>query len=179
MYAKDIDTTDKKAMIAYLENHPRYYTLNSWNGLTSYSNNVKLHKLPIPDDLVDKAYEFIGLEHPEFDMDCQDLIQDFEYETGYSIGVNGRSGGYLVMYDTILDEKSKTRKTICHSVDSDADFSEWSMDELRDRTKIVMRFDKLCDDIIDLFIDHLQRCDIDDVVIIRKEIERAISYPVS
>jgi hypothetical protein len=37
-------------------------------------------------------------------------------------------------------------------VDDDADFSEWSMEELEDRARLVRKFDKLCDACVESFI---------------------------
>lgn len=48
MFFKEVDLTDRKAMIFFLANHFRYYTINPWNRLTSYANNVKLQNLEIP-----------------------------------------------------------------------------------------------------------------------------------
>lgn len=35
----------KKEMIEFLKNHKRYWTMNSWNGSSSYANNVKIYNL--------------------------------------------------------------------------------------------------------------------------------------
>lgn len=40
-YEKKVNTKDRKEMIAFLKNHFRYDTMNSWNRSTSYANNVK------------------------------------------------------------------------------------------------------------------------------------------
>jgi hypothetical protein len=37
-------------------------------------------------------------------------------------------------------------------LDESEDFTEWSMDRLRDRVKIVQEFDKLCDDCVAEFV---------------------------
>ena len=44
---KTVDYTNRNEMIAFLTNHFRYSTMNSWNQMTSYANNVKLHNLLI------------------------------------------------------------------------------------------------------------------------------------
>lgn len=45
-------------------------------------------------------------------------------------------------------------------IDSDADFEDWTVDELKDRVKLVQDFDKLCDDIVDYVKDLLDRSEI-------------------
>lgn len=40
-----------------------------------------------------------------------------------------------------------------HDIDQDADFEEWTMEELKDRVKLVQEFDKACDDYIATMID--------------------------
>ena len=157
MFKKNIDTNDRSAMIKFLSNHSRYYTMNSWNRSSSYANNVKIYNLAIPADLVDKAYDFVSIGSDDYDLAVRSIIHDFYIETGYNIGSNGRSGGYLVLYD----DKS------ARSIDKDEDFNNWGDDELRDRVKLVSKFDECCDDIIDTFIDHLKNCTIGTIEVTR------------
>lgn len=60
MFFKEVDKNDRNAMIEFLSNHFRYYTMNSWNRLTSYANNVKIYNLPIDTEIHDKAYDFLS-----------------------------------------------------------------------------------------------------------------------
>lgn len=177
-------------MVAYLEGHFRYNTMNSWNRATSYARNVKINRLTFPDsDTRNRAYELVGVDEA-FD-DIRFLMQEFaeahEYE--WQVGFNGRSSGYLVLYPggrrpsqykswcsacgqgncTDATESNKkcgrcgndTRynqqrfEIFTHpgkGVDQGEDFSEWSVDRLRDRVNLVMDFDKLCDDCVATFI---------------------------
>lgn len=147
MYAKKIDMRSRKAMTEFLENHFRYYTMNSWNRSTSYANCVKYHKLNLNKEQQDKFFEMLDMEYNDFyEIYVPNLIADFKRETGYDAGFNGRSGGYLVMYDTEWDG-DRLRTYPGRSIDQDEDFSEWSLSELKERVRLVQRFDKLCDDI--------------------------------
>lgn len=150
-FEKEIDFRSRKSMTDFLRNHFRYYTANSWNRLTSYANKVKLYDLDLPEEIRDKAYDFWGAEHDEFNWDVDDMIDEFKMQTGYDAGFNGRSSGYLVLYDT---ERGKDNKLypICASIDSDGDYEHWSLDELKGRAKLVQQFDRLCDEIRELFI---------------------------
>lgn len=87
----------KKVMIAFLSEHFRYSTMNSWNNATSYAHNLKIHKV-IPSQYQDIAYELI--EQGDIYDDINHLIGEFEreYQYIYQAGFNGRSGGYLVLY---------------------------------------------------------------------------------
>jgi len=85
----------RKDMVAYLTDHFRYYTGNSWNRSTSYAANVKLHRI-MPGDL--NGYDFLQTE--EAFWNGRDVIREFEERHKYEwqIFSNGRSSGYLVLY---------------------------------------------------------------------------------
>lgn len=186
MYKTKVDLRSRKAMVEFLTNHFRYCTMNSWNGNSSYANNVKYYNLDLTNEQASKFFEMLNMEDSEF-YECymEPLIEGFREETGYTVGVNGRSGGYLVVYKfewETLDYKS--RCTSCHQlsyadakegdckcgkcgkdtrvnltrplrrmrtlmggIDQDEDFEDWSLDSIRERVKMVQRFDELCDDI--------------------------------
>lgn len=89
----------RKEMILFLANHQRYDTMSSWNRGTSFSRNIKLHRIQFPDtetrnrawELLDVDEAFAGFDH---------TIAEFNARHGYSYQIhrNGRSGGYLVLY---------------------------------------------------------------------------------
>ena len=187
MYFKKVDMRSRKAMTEFLENHFRYSTMNSWNGSTSWANNVKCYNLGLTDEQRSKFFELIDSDDSEFyDFYVHERIVEFRNETGYDAGFNGRSGGYLVMYDGVYEDLGyKSRCTECgqlnyksieesnnvcgrcgkparvnltkpirtfkvypgRSIDADVDWSEYSLDGLRERVKLVQRFDQLCDEI--------------------------------
>lgn len=185
-FRKPVDMRSRDAVTAYLENHFRYSTMNSWNRATSYAHNVKLHQLPVPDD----AWEIV--ETNGFWLRANALVRayDREHDYRYQAGFNGRSGGYLVMYtgekkqtdhttrcDTCGILTKYTEEQPCHvegcggylekldspafkvatfpgcGIDMNEDFSGWSMDSLKDRAQLVMRFDRLADDLLALLLD--------------------------
>lgn len=162
MFSSKVDKRSRAAMVHFLENHFRYYTANSWNRSTSYANNVKIHNLPIPDDLKDLAYDiaFGSIQSPEFEEICNEEISNFFEDTGYHAAFNGRSGGYLVMYDT--QRKADTKEIVVlagRPIDQDEDFNdkdEWPIERLRERVILVERFDTMCMNILARFITLLQ-----------------------
>ncbi len=97
-FFRSVDRRSRKAMESYLGEHFRYPTMNSWNRSTSYANNMKIHHLGISGYIADKLYDLI--QTPEFYDQLHELIQTFNEKNDYlwQAGWNGRSGGYLVLY---------------------------------------------------------------------------------
>lgn len=147
MYKTKVDFRSRKAMTEFLENHFRYSTMNSWNGSSSYANNVKVWNLDLTEEQRDKFFELLNSEDNGF-FSCyvDTLIDGFREETGYTAGFNGRSGGYLVMYDGVYEDTGY-KVYPGRSIDQDVDWPEYSLDYLKERVKLVQRFDELCDDI--------------------------------
>ena len=150
---------------------------------TSYANNVKIYNLGLTSEERDKAYELIDLPetYDEFEWLFECFAQDHNY--AYQVGFNGRSSGYLVLYQggrEPSDYKSRcthcgqlnfrtveetgtrcgkcgedTRVNLTHplykiyttgaSIDQNEDFEDWSIEDIRDRVKLVQDFDRLCD----------------------------------
>ncbi len=89
----------RKEIIAFLTTHQRYDTRSSWNRGTSFSRNIKLHRIQFPDnDTRNRAWELLDVEDAFEEFD--DILAEFNarHGYGYQIHRNGRSGGYLVLY---------------------------------------------------------------------------------
>lgn len=104
-FYQKIDKRSRKAMTEFLVNHFRYDTMNSWNGSTSWANNLKVHNV-IPRELQNKVFEM--MECDDFYEDLNYLIREYDSENNYYLqaGFNGRSGGYLVMYEGHVEWKT-------------------------------------------------------------------------
>lgn len=154
----------KKEMINFLKEHERYWTMNSWNGGSSYANNVKIYNLGMDHDLEMKAYGLLVEEgfNQLLASDYEFLKERFEEETGYTIGSNGRSSGYLVLYD--MEHPAA-------SIDSHEDFEEWNRAEVEERYNLVKRFDDYCEYFVDAFKDAVKN-------VIVEEIEEVITKKV-
>lgn len=112
VFSRKLDLRSRKAMVEYLTNHYRYDTMNSWNGATSYANNVKLHRLVDVD--FSKALDIIDTQGWRNRVD--EVIDDFNrrHKWTYQLGFNGRSGGYLVLYQGGLEPSGyKSYCTAC------------------------------------------------------------------
>ena len=101
-FKKNVDRRSRSAMVDFLQGHCRYDTLRLWNRLTSYANNIKIHRLGLTSEQDNKAYEMLGVDYWD---DISSPIDDFTHEQGYryTIGLNGRSGGYLVLHESGLE----------------------------------------------------------------------------
>lgn len=87
----------KSQMADFLIGHRRYHTMNSWNRLTSYANCIKIGHLGLSREQASRAYEMLDVD---FWHEIDWPIDEFTERHGgrYTIGQNGRSGGYLVLY---------------------------------------------------------------------------------
>ncbi len=108
-----VDMRSRKAMTQFLKNHFRYYTMNSWNRSQSYACNLKIYNLGLEKEITDKLYGMIQTE--EFFYSLNDLMDEFNAEHNYrwQVGMNGRSGGYLVLYQGEL--KPSEYRSYCTS----------------------------------------------------------------
>jgi ribosomal protein S27AE len=108
-FERKVDRRCRKAMAEYLAGHHRYSTMNSWNGMTSYANCVKVTRLGLTRAQLDKAFEIL---ETDFWVEIEWPIQDFTFEMkGWTIGTNGRSDGYLVLYRASIEETG--HKSFC------------------------------------------------------------------
>lgn len=96
MFTRRVDLRSRKAMVEYLQKHFRYDTARSWNRVTSYANDVKLHRLAGVD--FSKALDII--ETRKWQDKVNMVLGDFDrrYDYRYQLAFNGRSGGYIVLY---------------------------------------------------------------------------------
>ena len=163
-YKTGVDICNTKSMYNFLNEHYTYDTMNSWNCVKSIANNVKIYNLNLEGD---KWAALAALERDDY-FEVNEMIRDWEYEhKGYSVGFNGRSGGYLVLYND-----GNMRNVIpehLRGFDSYEDFKENYTDyygtmkdakyELRGYVELVRDFDKLCDDIRD-YVNNLSKRDL-------------------
>ena len=98
LFSKRVDKRSRAEMTAYLSGHFRDNTMNSWNRSTTYACNMKLYKLGLDRETEDKLWDMIQV--PEFYERLNERIVDFNRKHNYlwQAGWNGRSGGYLVLY---------------------------------------------------------------------------------
>jgi hypothetical protein len=102
-FSTKVDTRSRAAMIAFLDGHRRYFIMNSWNGATSYANCVKVHRLGLTPAQLERAWDL--LEMPEIFHAIRTGFYRWSEarKWEWSIGFNGRSSGYLVLYNGGID----------------------------------------------------------------------------
>lgn len=150
-----IDLDDPKQARKFLEKHCRYCTLNSWNGMYSYAHNVKLHRLNLPSDVFDFAFDNLldpDCDTSEYDFDQRWLIEKFDQEHHSDTYFNGRSSGWLVTVPRDIAGKAML-KGYPHPDDVDDD-------DICDLAHTIDDFDALCDDLRQLIIDTAERYDV-------------------
>ena len=98
-FSEPVDLRSRKEMTDYLRNHFRYSTMNSWNQATSYACNLKIYRLGLNAEIEAKLYDMLDTQ--EFYFARQELLDMFneEHQFLWQVGFNGRSGGYLVLYE--------------------------------------------------------------------------------
>ena len=99
MYHKHVDKRSREVMTAFLKEHFRYFTMNSWNTSTSYANCIKLHHVAKPSDIDEDSW-WQMLELADWHDTLSELLEDFarKHKHMWQAGINGRSGGYVVLY---------------------------------------------------------------------------------
>lgn len=158
-YKTGIDICNDKQMFNFLKDHFRYATMNSWNGEYSIANNVKVYKLGLSGD----CWTALNLlENGEYDV-INEVIKAWEREhPGYVVGFNGRSGGYLVLYNA--DNRGDVLPPSITDNDDYSQYKEWckyygytvkeNRFELRMYTQLVRDFDALCES-LRAYVDEL------------------------
>lgn len=78
MFKKEINTSDREAMLCFLEQHPKYHLYNSWNLVKGFSQCIKIHTLDVDDKTKNKFYDMLSLDD---DFEIQ-MIEADEIFTG-------------------------------------------------------------------------------------------------
>ena len=130
----------------FLNKHFMYATMNSWNGLYSIARNVKIHNLNVKDS----AYDMLEIQ--EYQWSIEDIIENFNNENPqYKIYFNGRSGGYMVLYNK--DNNSCAILEDIQDYDNFKDFKEYYKEDteyyIERDYKIVKAFNKTVSDCIE------------------------------
>lgn len=172
VFCHPVDQRKRSAIVKYLTGHFRYYTMNPWNRSTSYACNLKVHSLGLAPDITDALYEMMDVSG--FYDGIHDLMCSFaeEHKHIWQAGFNGRSGGYLVLYQGTSDGGCYPGR----GTDQDEDFARWDMDSLRGRLRLVQHFDRLADSIVQAAIDMTRHCAVVEETVMVPQLVRSIEY---
>lgn len=164
MFYQKINKRSNKEMYEFIMRHFTYDTMNSWNAMESIANNVKIYNLGLENEIEEKFFEFTYNEsiwvREYFYSGLNDLIEDFEIENpSYSVGFNGRSGGYLVLYN------KNNYCNIITNIEKYDSYEDWKRDIkengelvsdytslLKEYTELIQNFDRLCDNMREYLI---------------------------
>ena len=166
----DTITPDRNEMIDFLKSHFRYYTMNSWNKSTSYAQNVKVYNIGLTPEQRDRAYDIICAEGAYDEINC--IIDDFgiKHNHEYQIGFNGRSDGYLVLYQGGFKDSGIFTQP-GKGMDMDNDFEDWDDHSLLCRYKLVKHFDETIDICISVFKEMVNSCEaVEKEIMVSKKI---------
>lgn len=149
----------KKELIDILLKAERYPTMNGWNRVTSLSRNVKLYNLNLTEEQFNLAYQLLFEDIQANVID--DIINVYSNQlmeltnNQYTLGFNGRSDGYVVMY-SVADYKNPCDYRIAcgqgflSGYDKN-DLMELSWSELNKAYKILKAFNSVVDSMINYF----------------------------
>ncbi len=98
-FQKKVDRRSRDAMVAFLAGHFRYNTMNSWNRASSYAQYIKINRIGLTSEQNDAAWDILDAD---FWNEIRYPIDEFTQQMNgaYTMGSNGRSGGYLVLYES-------------------------------------------------------------------------------
>ena len=110
-FTKAVDMRSREAMTEFLKEHYRYSTANSWNLSTSYANCVKITQLGLDEKIISALLDMMSVEGAYEEVNA--ILHEFgeRYNWLWQAGFNGRSGGYLVLYQG--DAKPSNYKSYC------------------------------------------------------------------
>ena len=212
-FSESVDLRSRKEMTHFLQTHFRYSTMNSWNGADSYAHNLKIYKLGLCSEIEDKLYDLLSFQ--EFFDFLRELMDDFarRHQYRWQAGMNGRSGGYLVLYEGELRPTGylsfctrcgqrnyrnvEENGNVCgkcgsparvnyrqtpmqavtfpgRGVDMDEDFDEWSLEDLRDRVRLIQDFDRLADEIVTQAVQFAKNYEIEEVEVCVPQTQRVL-----
>ena len=158
-YKGRLDKRNAKEAWQFLKDHFTYYTLNSWNLMKSIANNVKMYNLQLDGSYWVARDLMIADDYYALNS----MIRNWQNKhPGYVVGFNGRSDGYLVLYN----EKNYNSVLPDWVTDYDnyEDFKQYAKDyygslkemlpTIIEYVNLVQDFDKLCDELRD-YVNYL------------------------
>lgn len=107
------DLRSRASLTDWLSGHYRYDTMNSCNNSTAYANRIKIPHLGLTSAQEDAAYELLDVDDGFRFLSVR--INEFTEQQGgqFTAGTNGRSGGYLVMYNSQYKQSEHKSRCSC------------------------------------------------------------------
>ena len=162
-YFKDIDLNNDKEVLKFLKEHDTHIINGDIIPYACYSNNIKIYNLDVDENIKNFFYKLLQIKdtsHIASDI-FNDIVKDFEKQhDGYQIEVVGRSGGHLML-------SYKNKFTYYKQITAPKHLTKDKRVEL---AKVLMNFDKACDNIIKNLasLDNKYEIKEDEITIIKK-----------
>jgi hypothetical protein len=140
-YFKDIDLNNDKEVLKFLKEHDTHIINGDIIPYACYSNNIKIYNLDVDENTKDFFYELLQIKDASYIASdiFNDITKDFEKQhDGYQIEVVGRSGGHLML-------SYKNKFTYYKQITAPKQLTK---DKRVKLAKVLMDFDKACDNII-------------------------------
>lgn len=140
-YFKDIDLNNDKEVLKFLKEHDTHIINGDIIPYTCYSNNIKIYNLDVDENIKNFFYELLQIKNTSYIASdiFNDIAKDFDKQhDGYQIEVVGRSGGHLML-------SYKNKFTYYKQITAPKHLTKDKRIEL---AKVLMDFDKACDNII-------------------------------
>lgn len=162
-YFKDIDLNNDKEVLKFLKEHDTHIINGDIIPYACYSNNIKIYNLDVDENTKDFFYELLQIKDGSYIVSdiFNDIAKDFEKQhDGYQIEVVGRSGGHLML-------SYKNKFTYYKQITAPKHLTKGERVEL---AKVLMDFDKACDNIIKSLASLADEYEIkeDEITIINK-----------
>ena len=167
-----------KQKFNYLKKHFIYYTMNSWNGLRSIANNVKAHNLPLTKEQYKRFFDLVCDEelNEQLYSYINNMLQQFRaINKGYKVYFNGRSDGYLVLYNdnnnsSVLNEYIEDASSYEEALNNyKSDYNTTTKEAranidycINNDFDIVQAFDRFCDDVLNELIKILDSAAVEE-----------------
>lgn len=75
VFSTIVDLRKRAEMTRFLQDHRRYWTMNSWNRSSSYANCVKIHRLELTEEQLERAWDMLDM--PEVYDSIQMLLSEW------------------------------------------------------------------------------------------------------
>ena len=180
-FSVKVNKNSYKDMWEFLRYHYHYDTMNSWNNSISIANNVKLYNLGLS-GYYWKLLEIFEVDNYRTINNMIEVWESEEVDNKYRVGFNGRSGGYLVLYN---EDNNGSVLDSCIYNDTYEDFKSEVQnyygslknykDRLLEQVELVQKFDLLCNDLVRECQYMLDNCEIvEEEVLTPKTIKKII-----
>jgi len=114
-----------------------------------------------------------GKRKLDYKTQCDSCGKLTWYETEQNCHVDGCNGMLRIIKRPVYDVYTVYT---CPGLglDENEDFSAWDIEDLRDRVSLVQEFDKLCDDVVNLFISYCEDYNVEEKIVMVPRVKKVL-----